>query len=121
MLFTACGCTSPSLASPRSSALARLAGCLRRALARRSSRAFRHVVRSGAPYALAKRITERGRATMLLQKIGEGLVGECLEIPAAVARQRVERDPDFIIELNTLALHSLCPSRLAAGCYGRRC
>ena len=50
---------------------------------------------------------------MLLQKIGERLIRECLKISPAVARQRVERDPGLVVELNALAFHSLRLSWLA--------
>jgi hypothetical protein len=43
------------------------------------------------------------RPTVLLQEIGEGLVGEFLEIPHAVSGEQVEGVPGLLIELNALA------------------
>src|SRR5262245_7275906 len=107
--------TDRALTSMRSSPLPRLSSGLRCSFAWRTGRAFRHVVRSGAPHALAKGIVERGRATMLPQKIGERLIRECLKISPAVARQCIERDPGLVVELNALAFHRFAfPRSLAS-------
>jgi hypothetical protein len=44
---------------------------------------------------------------VLLQEIGERLVGEFLERRHAVAGEQVEHDPGLVVDLNALAGHAL--------------
>ena len=55
--------------------------------------------------ALPQGLLQRHRTVMLLQEIREGFVGQVLKIPHAVARQKLQRLPRLVIDLDSLAGH----------------
>jgi len=42
---------------------------------------------------------------MFLQQIGEGFIGQLLEVHHAITRKQIERVPRVVIELDSLAGH----------------
>ena len=59
------------------------------------------------PGALTQRRFEIGWSVVLLEKIAKGFVRQFLEIHHAIARQRVKRQPGFVIKLNSFAGHGV--------------
>jgi hypothetical protein len=69
---------------------------------RGSGRVFAYFLR--APAQSCHRVN---RSTMLPEEIGEGLVGQLLEVLHAVLGELIEGVPSFIVELNALAGHGV--------------
>jgi hypothetical protein len=70
-----------------------------------SSLAWRVVDLGAEPSALAKRRFQVGWSIVLLEKVAKSFVRQFLKIHHAITRQQVERQPGFVIKLDSFAAH----------------